>query len=207
MCIILVKPRGVELPSEEYLQNMWVNNPDGAGFMYCENGQVVIRKGFMNYRDFISALYKYVDIDTPVVVHYRWATHGLVDGLRCHPFAVHGKNKTYMVTDLGMAHNGVLHEFADFKSQKSDTQLFVEQYVSKLSPEALREPDVKCKMYSIIGSTSKLAFLDKNGNLTLYGHFIHDSNGCVFSNASYRYDNLRNEKYLTKKGLLPKTCY
>lgn len=207
MCIICVKPAGVDLPTEECLQNMWVNNPDGAGFMYCENNQVIIRKGFMTYRDFITALYRHVDIDTPAVIHYRWATHGLVDGLRCHPFAVHGKNKTYQVTDLGVAHNGILHRFADKNSDKSDTQLFAEKYLSKLTLEDLRDPAEKCKLYAIIGNTNKLAFLDKDRQLTLFGHFIHDEDGCMYSNTSYLDDEYRMFQQLSRRGLIPTKNY
>ena len=49
MCIICCKPMGKDMPTEEIMKNMWVNNPDGAGFMYVKNHKLVIEKGFMEF--------------------------------------------------------------------------------------------------------------------------------------------------------------
>ena len=46
MCVICYKPKGIAFPEERILQNCFDNNPDGAGFMWPENGKVHIRKGF-----------------------------------------------------------------------------------------------------------------------------------------------------------------
>ena len=56
MCIIAAKAKGVAMPDDQTIENMWYGNSDGAGFMYAENGKVYIRKGFMEYSQFRKAL-------------------------------------------------------------------------------------------------------------------------------------------------------
>ena len=55
MCIIAAKPAGVNMPSYDTLRTMWNANNDGCGFMYVENGQVRIEKGFMKYKNFTKS--------------------------------------------------------------------------------------------------------------------------------------------------------
>ena len=80
MCIIAIKDKGIKLPNEKTLETMFWNNSDGAGFMYAKDGKVVIRKGFMTFRAFKSALDGIDDVDNlPLVMHFRIATSGNVD--------------------------------------------------------------------------------------------------------------------------------
>ena len=89
MCIIAIKDKGINLPSTKTLETMFRNNPDGAGFMYAKAGKVIIRKGFMTFKAFKSALDKICDIDNlPLVMHFRIATSGSVDAGTTHPFPI-----------------------------------------------------------------------------------------------------------------------
>ena len=54
MCIAIYKPESYLL-NDFALKNSWDANPDGAGFMYPENGKLVIVKGLMNYDEFRAA--------------------------------------------------------------------------------------------------------------------------------------------------------
>ena len=56
MCIIIVKPKGRELPSNEIFENCWKHNYHGAGFMYHINNKVIIDKGFMTLYDFLKRM-------------------------------------------------------------------------------------------------------------------------------------------------------
>ena len=58
MCIIAIKPKDIDLPSKEYLENCFINNDDGAGFMYTENNKVKIYKGYMTLTLFINQYYR-----------------------------------------------------------------------------------------------------------------------------------------------------
>ena len=44
MCIAIGKPIGVDVPNDEILTNCFNNNPDGAGFAFNYNNEVVIKK-------------------------------------------------------------------------------------------------------------------------------------------------------------------
>ena len=58
MCIIINKPKGIEMPSKEILRNCFTRNSDGAGLMYALNGKVQIHKGFMTFDKFYEYLNK-----------------------------------------------------------------------------------------------------------------------------------------------------
>jgi hypothetical protein len=58
MCIIVYKPKGKKLPKYETLKTCFENNNNGAGFMYVENGIVIIKKGYMCINDLVTALNK-----------------------------------------------------------------------------------------------------------------------------------------------------
>ena len=116
MCIIAIKSRGVELPSEEILQNMWRANRDGAGFMYAKDGAVHIKKGFMTYESFIAEIRKLGSSgemrNLPLIMHFRITTHGGTKPENTHPFPVTDSigvlKKLNSTTKLGMAHNGII---------------------------------------------------------------------------------------------------
>lgn len=56
MCVILVKEKGIELPTKKVLKCCWERNPDGAGFMFNDYGKVIIMKGFMTFEEFYLRL-------------------------------------------------------------------------------------------------------------------------------------------------------
>lgn len=115
MCIAVIKPKGVKMPNQPTLKNCFTSNPHGAGFMYSNGEELVIKKGFMTFKDFYDALInENISDDKLVFLHFRIATHGLKDGGNTHPFPV-----TTNVQELrsvqshfngyGMIHNGVIH--------------------------------------------------------------------------------------------------
>ena len=59
MCIAIAKPIGVDIPNDDILTNCFHNNPDGAGFAFNHNNEVIIRKGYMTLKDFLDAFHKY----------------------------------------------------------------------------------------------------------------------------------------------------
>ena len=120
MCIIIVKPKGRELPSNEIFENCWKHNYHGAGFMYHINNKVIIVKGFMTLYDFLkrmSSIKNEINIlDTTMVFHFRISTSGNIDKGNCHPYPVSlDTNKLRLVnceTNLAVAHNGIIHNLS-----------------------------------------------------------------------------------------------
>ena len=58
MCIIVAKPKGVDMPSNEIFRNCFIDNNDGAGLMYAnpKTGMIEIEKGFMTWSSFETRL-------------------------------------------------------------------------------------------------------------------------------------------------------
>ena len=189
MCIIAIKPRGIEMPDETIRHNMWDGNSDGAGYMVADGNRVTIEKGFMKLKDIEKALEAEGNLtDKTVVLHYRITTHGGTKAENCHPFPISGNvsilKKPRTVTDVGMAHNGIIDIRA--RSGISDT---MEYDLSQLSHMKKIDSDFwrKQEWLDLIEDAidSKMVFLGKDGNFTVIGDFIED-NGCLYSNTSYK---------------------
>lgn len=195
MCIIAAKAKGVKMPSEETLRNMWDNNDDGAGFMYAKDGYVYVDKGYMDYQAFYNALQrlsKTVDLtQTALVMHFRITTHGGTKAANTHPFPITDSvgmlQKLRLKTKLAVAHNGII----PVKPRKgiSDTMEYIAGQLAPLAkalPSFYRNPHT---LEMIANATdSKLAFLDAKGNIYTVGDFIEDD-GVLYSNGTFRYDS------------------
>ena len=184
MCIIAIKPTGVQLPDTERIVTMFDNNPDGAGIMYAENDQVFIKKGFMTVEPLLEYLSSRDWTQLPVVLHFRIGTAGPNNELNCHPYPVGMKNFTEGTCKQAMVHNGILYDYDPPKeSEINDTQVFLHEIVEKL-PENWKENSAISKLVSNEIGTNKLAFLDKDGTITKFGEYI-ESEGCYYSNDSF----------------------
>lgn len=218
MCIIVAKKKGVKLPSKNILETCFNKNSDGAGLMYVQNGQVIIDKGYMDFKSFYKRLQKLEKrlgnlTDRAIVMHFRIGTQGKNDKATTHPFPISKDIKdlkaTYFKTDLGMVHNGIMSKF-NYDRTLSDTQLFIKDFVSvikKLKKDFYRDNEVMELLKSEI-DYSKLCFLDKNENIYYIGNKIEDK-GVIYSNESYKsyvykapkynytysYDNQFDDKY------------
>jgi len=194
MCIIAIKPAGIDMPATSTIENMWYNNDDGAGFMYAAGGSVHIEKGFMTLKDFKAALKrleKTIDVvNTPVVVHFRITTHGGTSPGNTHPFPVSEKlpllRMTKCKTPLAVAHNGII----DIKPSQEDISDTMEYIMTQLAPlyqlrkDFYKQPAGKKLVYNAI--KSKMVFLDGTGGIETVGDFITGENGILYSNVSYR---------------------
>ena len=136
MCVAVIKPKGVALPSKEILRNCFYSNPHGAGYMYVDNGKLHIKKGFMSFKTFYKSFINegFTEEDN-LLIHFRIATHGRIDGGNCHPFPITSKISFMRKVDntfngYGMVHNGIFdydkkyYEYFDKKNIASDTMLF-----------------------------------------------------------------------------------
>lgn len=203
MCVIAVKPKGVDLPKDDVLQSMWNTNKDGAGFMYNRNGKVHIKKGFMTFDDFKNALmetYRALQADAinlkddvSFVYHFRIATHGTIRPENTHPFPVTDNidelKALEFTTNLAMAHNGVISQVeADKTNDLTDTATFIKDIVAPISHYTkvhfLQIPNVLKAFGSIVGY-SRLAFLDGEGNVIKVGNWQDGEDGLCYSNKNH----------------------
>ncbi len=195
MCIIILKEKGVCPPSKRTLKTCFNNNPDGAGFMYLNNGKVSIEKGFMSFKKLRRALKAYqFTHDDIVVYHFRIATCGNVEGSQTHPFPV-TDNNTHLKslscsTALGFAHNGIFSGMHT-TNELSDTMLFAKEILSdrKVRANIFNEESAQSRLIEMASSTSRLAFLDYKGRLKTFGDWeVEKESGLMFSNDDYKYE-------------------
>lgn len=212
MCIIVAKDKWHDLPRKEYLKNCFNNNSDGAGFMYVDNGKVIIDKGYMTYKNFEKhynkLCNKYNNFENKsLVMHFRIGTAGANSQENTHPYPITNDkeilHKRYYETDLGMAHNGIISQYNPAHDDKTtnDTQNFVMNYVAPLHEHY---KDFYKNEYIMAGlediTSSKLAFLDKYDNIYLVGTFVSDTDGIKYSNSNYLpYTKYYSTKYNSNK--------
>lgn len=209
MCIIVAKPAGVDIPSDTVLSNCFDGNPDGAGMAYARDGQVVVVKGLMELEDVYAALANEgIGKDTPMVLHFRWATSGRLVAENTHPFPITGNVKEFRMLRWSgkvpaIAHNGVI---GLGEKEWSDTAVFVRDMLADpfVFPR-LKQGDKRC-----LGFVEKLAKGDKfaimmpNGKTHLIGKFIEDS-GVWYSNNGYLYAPIKFASMGAKSGKKGKT--
>jgi predicted glutamine amidotransferase len=187
MCIIAVKKGGQKMFPEETLRMMFANNPDGAGIMWYDRSRrkVGYRKGFMKVENLIEFINGRDWTNEPVVLHFRIGTSGHKTKLCTHPYPVYDRNHVSGFTDLAVCHNGVLSNyFPGYNSAINDSLNFTQKVLSKLDPSFIHDSDKLMLIEELIG-TSKLAFIDNTGDITLLGNFIEDD-GYIYSNQSYK---------------------
>ena len=192
MCIIAVSKKGVKQPTIEQLRWMFINNPDGAGYMYARDGKTNIHKGFMNWEDFIRAVKnEHFTKDDSVVYHFRISTQAGVKPSMTHPFPLTANpelcEKLDIACPVGIAHNGIIHMTSDFKETRfSDTVLFITEYMKKLirKREDITDDSVKEMIEAL--TNSKWAIMDGiTGEIVTIGKFVNVKD-VLFSNDSYK---------------------
>lgn len=187
MCIIAIKPKNKEMFDKKTIDAMFINNPDGAGYMYYDSKsrKVVIKKGFMTSKALMKSLNEKNLKNTNVILHFRIGTSGFNDKMNCHPYPIYQKNALECKTDIAMAHNGILQGYIPPKaSDINDTQVFIQNVLNGLKKGFQYDADKLALIKEII-DTNKLAFLDSKNKITLIGNFIED-NGYIYSNTSYK---------------------
>ena len=189
MCVIAVKPSGVEVDdlAKFWLQNCAAGNPDGAGIMYTDWENVHYHKGFMGPKALEKTL-EYAEAipsEYPVVFHYRIATHGQVNPGTTHPFPLFGDEGSVCATkglaSGALVHNGIISRMPK-SAEFSDTQLLVKRInqIPNISVEQV--PDI----LHLIGGGSYCVMSPTK--VTLVGIFEED-NGWYFSNMSYKFSH------------------
>jgi predicted glutamine amidotransferase len=193
VCVICVKPVGVEMPSEDRMSDMFHANSDGAGFMFVRNDKVVIRKGFMKMKHLRKGLtQEEVTKDDLVVLHFRIATAGSVRPANTHPFPLSSNERELralrLETNVAMAHNGILQYEEDKKADLSDTMTFVRDI---LSDPAIKDSIFEKAVYDLLDmsiGSSKMVFIDKDRNYLLLGAWSQDTtskDGMFYSNLNF----------------------
>ena len=197
MCIIVAKPKNVEMPSVETIKNCFRRNPDGAGLMYVKDNQVIVDKGYMDVDSLLERLEKLKkelgveDLkEKAVVLHFRIGTAGKNDRETTHPFIITNDfdklRATKITSSVGMAHNGIISHYSYSQQTLSDTQLFIKHVVypiSRLDKKFYEKQEILDMLQDLAGS--KLCFLDNKENIRYVGDKVEE-NGIIYSNSTYK---------------------
>lgn len=183
MCVIIVKPAGVKMPTNEVLRAAFEANPHGCGFATPSTFFKTL-----SYRALKQRLNK-VDESEPCIIHFRLATHGSVKRQNCHPFK---RGNVYF------AHNGILDITP--KGDMTDSETAFESVIYPVIERyGIDSPLLDLTIKGILGY-SKFALL-QGQKLRLFGDFIEQSDGCFYSNLRFkalmgwRYNNCLNHRY------------
>ena len=167
MCIIIIKPAGVKMPSDNLLRAAARYNRDGCGFMTA-NG-TTFRCLYEDLETFLTRLRACRDDET-VAMHFRYATHGSVCVKNCHPFRA---------GDLMLMHNGVI-DFYQNDCDITDSQAFLMDNYAKLVRFGVQSANT-AKIFGRYKSSKFVLMNTKSGEIKTFGDFT-SFGGCLFSN-------------------------
>jgi gamma-glutamylcyclotransferase (GGCT)/AIG2-like uncharacterized protein YtfP len=183
MCIIISKPAGKTIPAE-HISNSHANNADGVGIMHADEGKVVIEKWLDKDHDKFEARLGELK-DKNVVVHYRAASVGKVTLENIHPFWIFEEK-------LAMCHNGTIYNAKPLAQRdESDTVAFA-RLLKDFPEDFLQRDGLLMMMSNYIGTSSRLAFLDHEGNVAIMNKKLGEEiDGIWYSNKYYSDPNMR----------------
>jgi predicted glutamine amidotransferase len=183
MCIIVYKPEGIVLPKDDVLEECFISNPDGAGWlMRTADDRVLIQKGFMSIDSLLDSIHSIRHLtDRELVIHFRWATHGSKSQGNTHPFPItkkkHMLRSLSTVCDYALMHNGIVSSVKNKDDTLSDTMCLVKLIAGSSEFTKYVQDILKLGKYIIMDSRET----------RMYGKFIVDS-ACFFSNTSYKFE-------------------
>ena len=174
---------------------MWDNNPHGGGIAYIDGEEVKVFKT-LKKSEFINAYFNIAkDFGMrDMLVHTRIKTHGDICIDNVHPFQVN--ENTFM------AHNGTIDEATPpvKHSEKSDTNWFVEHFMSHFDVTALDDNHFIDMLGNFIGGGpmethqwygNKLVFLTADKRTKKDSYVVNEhlgqspGKGIWFSNGSF----------------------
>ena len=180
MCVCVWKPFEKEV-SKETMRLCWDGNPQGAGYMWAEDGRVQIRKGFFKFRRFWKAYRRDISrierAKSGVAIHFRISTSGLLDRKNCHPHRVS--------RDLAFIHNGILPLEVDQKSPVSDSVLFSD--ILRDLPAGWHNVSNLKVLVEMDAGRNKLVFLSADGNPFIVNEALGSwEDGVWYSNTHWK---------------------
>lgn len=184
MCLAIYKPKGVKVPSKEYLNNGFNANKDGAGYSeILPDGRIKIYKGFMTWNDFWKDFSKRgYGTKSELFIHFRYGTSGGKAPGLTHPFPItkdiETMKKTVLITNSALIHNGVLGKGEE---NISDTMCFIRDIVYPVIDLVGHKGVIN--LLARCADGSKLA-LYANRKVYLTGNWII-TDGVYYSNKDY----------------------
>lgn len=188
MCMLTYYPNDV-MPDIHALRNGAEFNNDGHGYAIVERGRIIVRKS-LDFERLATAFTKdrLAHPDGPALFHSRFATHGRVNKQNCHPFRVGGDKQTIL------AHNGVMpiQWQPSGKDARTDTAVFAEEYVSRLTKGWLDKDDER-DIVELRLKSNKVVVLTTNPAFERRAYILNEQYGEWFNGAWYSNDDYLDE--------------
>lgn len=175
MCVAVVVTG--KSPTLEDLKKMEDDNPHGGGIAYIADGGVAYLKNLS-----ATQISSYIEhLPRPLLIHFRWATHGGIKPYLTHPFPI-GKlsKKLSGVADSVLIHNGTWSGYknwlSDPKQESKWSDTAIAAYVAGSAPDVLDE----VKWSTAVGRAVEGRMeVDMRGDWELY-------NGVLYSNLTWK---------------------
>lgn len=198
MCMIIVKPKGINFPPKEHLLKSEKRNIDGIGIAYTQDNKVIIKKDFKNAKECYAWMETNLKIEQAVIIHQRLGTAGLMDKGTRHPFPMtidcEKMRKENQECKIAFAHNGVFLGHGTDKKY-SDSMLILKKFFGSLGNLVFNNEGVRELILEFVGSSNKIVFLKHTGKIAIFGsNWIEHRNECLYSNKNYEFEPI-TEKY------------
>lgn len=180
MCIAIAQKQGAPLLEKKIFQTCFDRNKDGIGMAWIDwnakpsrrirvvrFGRNAAGKFDLNHAwDYYRRIHNHFGKKTPILIHFRWSTHGVIHPSNSHPFKILPK--------LAMIHNGVLpmptekcgiknlFDYNQVVEHFSDTWHYAKLYFPKFSYLTFHSKGFRKDTEKFIGKSNKLCFLDAN---------------------------------------------
>jgi len=170
MCRLIALPPGTtKKEALEVVKDFYIGNDDGTGSVYAKDGQFVVNKWPLSFKEVIKKRLPLVDhmpYEGWTLIHVRAASHGKNNYENTHPI-VRGK--------WAVCHNGIFHEHAPVRAALNLVTEFKGQTDTEVAAALwqLAGPKVFMKTVSTSGV---FLFLKNNGQL----HVVCTSGDLLF---------------------------
>lgn len=191
MCVIIIKPAGVEAPQYNVFKACWTANSDGFGYAVANGKDVSISKGYMNMASAWTVA-RNLPKEQAAILHFRIGTSGKNDGPTCHPYPVSTVESDLRQTEMhnlpmAIAHNGIIGKGAGLLN---DTQVWIKNKLTTMCEGEFSIDkvqlflDMAADLYS-----SRFSLLLANGTIMRSGKWHeHGDSGLLFSNTSWLWE-------------------
>ncbi len=171
MCLIAYVPKRVKYPIED-LERQWDHNPHGLGIAVLRgaNKKPIIIKGIDSIESARIELAKYNKRER--VVHFRYATQGVIDADNCHPHQINSESWLF--------HNGHIHGFGNNK--ESDTKDYCKRVLSRV--------DFNTKMDLLENNGGKFVLVIDGAAVIIGAGWAREESGILYSNKNWQAPSL-----------------
>lgn len=196
MCLIAIHKYTGENVAENVdfvkdIKTAIMNNPDGIGVMYADNGRLITDKQLFKTEEetlkyYLNKLDEAFLNMRDLVVHLRYTTKGDTSLDNVHPHKVFCKDDGDAI-DLQMMHNGTISGVKAVATGKSDTVKFIDEVVKPAlssKPTLVRQKGFRDLLEFSIESFNKLVFMDSKGFINVVNpNAFTTKHGVSFSNT------------------------